>query len=58
MACRFVRRELTKSVLESAAPDRGAVPSSLRDPLMARLDRLGEPRTVPNSGAALGRELA
>jgi DNA-binding response OmpR family regulator/class 3 adenylate cyclase/predicted ATPase len=50
--------ELTKSVLESGAPDRGAVPSSLQDSLMARLDRLGEPRTVAQLGAALGREFS
>ncbi len=50
--------ELTKSVLESGAPDRGAVPSSLQDSLMARLDRLGEPRTVAQIGAALGREFS
>jgi predicted ATPase len=50
--------ELTKSVLESDVPDRGAVPSSLQDSLMARLDRLGEPRTVAQIGAALGREFS
>ena len=50
--------ELTKSVLESGAPDRRAVPSSLQDSLMARLDRLGEPRTVAQLGAALGREFS
>jgi DNA-binding response OmpR family regulator/class 3 adenylate cyclase/predicted ATPase len=50
--------ELTKSVLESGAPDRGGVPSSLQDSLMARLDRLGESRTVAQIGAALGREFS
>jgi predicted ATPase len=50
--------ELTKSVLESGVPDRGAVPSSLQDSLMARLDRLGEPRTIAQMGAALGREFS
>jgi DNA-binding response OmpR family regulator/class 3 adenylate cyclase/predicted ATPase len=50
--------ELTKSVFESGAPDRKAVPSSLQDSLMARLDRLGEPRTVAQIGAALGREFS
>ncbi len=50
--------ELTKSVLESDRPDRGAVPSSLQDSLMARLDRLGEPRSVAQIGAALGREFS
>jgi class 3 adenylate cyclase len=50
--------ELTKSVFESGTPDRKAVPSSLQDSLMARLDRLGEPRTVAQIGAALGREFS
>jgi DNA-binding response OmpR family regulator/class 3 adenylate cyclase/predicted ATPase len=50
--------ELTKSVLESDAPDRGGVPSSLQDSLMARLDRLGESRTVAQIGAAIGREFS
>lgn len=50
--------ELTKSVIESGVPDRGTVPSSLQDSLMARLDRLGEPRTVAQIGAALGREFS
>jgi len=50
--------ELTKSVLESGVPDRGAVPSSLQDSLMARLDRLGESRTVAQIGAAVGREFS
>jgi predicted ATPase len=50
--------ELTKSVLESGVPDQGAVPSSLQDSLMARLDRLGEPRIVAQIGAALGREFS
>jgi predicted ATPase len=50
--------EMTKAVLESGVPDRVAVPSSLQDSLMARLDRLGEPRTVAQVGAALGREFS
>lgn len=50
--------ELTKSVLEHGVPDPGAVPSSLQDSLMARLDRLGESRTVAQIGAALGREFS
>jgi predicted ATPase len=50
--------ELTKSVLESGVLDRGSVPSSLRDSLMARLDRLGEPRTIAQIGAALGRQFS
>ena len=50
--------ELTKSVLESGVPGLEAVPSSLQDSLMARLDRLGEPRAVAQIGAALGREFS
>jgi class 3 adenylate cyclase/tetratricopeptide (TPR) repeat protein len=50
--------ELTKSVLESGVSDRRGVPSSLQDSLMARLDRLGGPRTVAQIGAALGREFS
>jgi predicted ATPase len=37
--------ELTKSVMESAGEDSAAVPATLKDSLMARLDRLGEART-------------
>jgi class 3 adenylate cyclase/predicted ATPase len=61
--------ELTKSVLESgllrAEGDRYlidralppfAIPASLNDSLMARLDRLGSVRLVAQIGAAIGRE--
>jgi predicted ATPase len=61
--------ELTKSVLESGllreesdryALDRVlplfAIPTSLHDSLMARLDRLASVRLVPQTGAAIGRE--
>jgi predicted ATPase len=63
--------EMTKAVLESAAqsrpdPKRAAssaydslsVPATLRDSLMARLDRLGTAREVAEIGAALGREFS
>jgi len=62
--------EMTKAVLEAesegaarrtvaAVPSPGsAVPASLHASLMARLDRLGEPRTVAQIGAALGREFS
>jgi predicted ATPase len=61
--------ELTKTVLESgwlrAAPDRYeltgpllpiAIPSSLHDTLMARLDRLSTVKSVAQLGATLGRQ--
>src|SRR5215470_16843929 len=61
--------ELTKTVLESgllrAAPDRYelagtlpslAIPTSLHDALMARLDRLATAKSVAQLGATLGRE--
>jgi class 3 adenylate cyclase/predicted ATPase len=63
--------ELTKSVLESGllreAPDRYvldralppfAIPTSLHDSLMARLDRLASMRLVAQIGAAIGREFS
>jgi class 3 adenylate cyclase/predicted ATPase len=63
--------ELTKSVLESGLlheePDRYvldrslpsfAIPTSLRDSLMARLDRLASVRLVAQIGAAIGREFS
>jgi predicted ATPase len=63
--------ELTKAVLESgllvAADDRYelagplppvAIPATLRDSLMARLDRLGAVRQVAQIGAVIGREFS
>jgi class 3 adenylate cyclase/predicted ATPase len=63
--------ELTKSVLESGllreAPDRYvldralppfAIPTSLHDSLMARLDRLTSVRLVAQIGASIGREFS
>jgi predicted ATPase len=63
--------ELTKSVLESGLlheePDRYvldrslpsfAIPTTLRDSLMARLDRLASVRLVAQIGAAIGREFS
>ena len=47
--------ELTKSVIESAGED-GAVPATLKDSLMARLDRLGEAREVAQIAAVIGRQ--
>jgi predicted ATPase len=63
--------ELTKSVLESGVlreePDRYvlegklpalAIPTTLQDSLMARLDRLSSVRLVAQVGAAVGREFS
>jgi len=63
--------ELTKTVLESGiveekanefvstgALSRLAIPSTLRDSLMARLDRLGRTKEVAQIGACIGREFS
>jgi predicted ATPase len=58
--------ELTKTVLESgvdvgaqhAAPLLLAIPATLQDALMARLDRLGSAKEIAQIGAALGREFS
>jgi len=48
--------ELTKSVMESAGEDSAAVPATLKDSLMARLDRLGEAREVAQIASVIGRQ--
>jgi class 3 adenylate cyclase/tetratricopeptide (TPR) repeat protein len=48
--------ELTRSVLESAGEDSSTVPATLKDSLMARLDRLGEAREVAQIAAVIGRQ--
>jgi class 3 adenylate cyclase/tetratricopeptide (TPR) repeat protein len=48
--------ELTKSVMESAGQDSAAVPTTLKDSLMARLDRLGEAREVAQIASVIGRQ--
>ena len=48
--------ELTKSVMESAGEDGAAVPATLKDSLMARLDRLGEAREIAQIAAVIGRQ--
>jgi len=48
--------ELTKSVMESASGDSAAVPATLKDSLMARLDRLGEAREVAQIASVIGRQ--
>jgi class 3 adenylate cyclase/tetratricopeptide (TPR) repeat protein/energy-coupling factor transporter ATP-binding protein EcfA2 len=50
--------ELTKSVMESAGEGGAAVPATLKDSLMARLDRLGEAREVAQIAAVIGRQFA
>jgi len=53
--------ELTKSVVESVgatgrSPLQLGIPSTLRDALMARLDRLGTAKEIAQIGATIGRE--
>ena len=50
--------ELTKSVVELAGEDSAAVPATLKDSLMARLDRLDEARQVAQIAAVIGRQFA
>jgi class 3 adenylate cyclase/tetratricopeptide (TPR) repeat protein len=50
--------ELTKSVMESAGEDSAAVPATLKDSLMARLDRLGAAREVAQIASVIGRQFA
>jgi class 3 adenylate cyclase/tetratricopeptide (TPR) repeat protein len=47
--------ELTRSVMETAGED-AAVPATLKDSLMARLDRLGGARDVAQIAAVIGRQ--
>ena len=48
--------ELTKTVMESAGDT--AVPATLKDSLMARLDRLGGARDVAQIAAVIGRQFS
>ncbi|MBK8256625.1 MAG: AAA family ATPase [Polyangiaceae bacterium] len=63
--------ELTKSLIESgllrkhgqtyhlhASPENFSIPASLRDSLMARLDRLNEYKEIAQIGACFGREFS
>ncbi len=50
--------ELTRSVVESAGEDSAAVPATLKDSLMARLDRLGDAREVAQIASVIGRQFA
>lgn len=50
----FLRRESDRYVLDGALPPL-AIPTTLNDSLMARLDRLGSVRHIAQIGAAIGR---
>jgi class 3 adenylate cyclase/predicted ATPase len=50
--------DLTRDVLETADTARSAVPATLTDSLMSRLDRLGSAKAVAQICAAIGREFA
>ncbi|MBA3727068.1 MAG: AAA family ATPase, partial [Armatimonadetes bacterium] len=50
--------ELTKAVMESATPDRPAVPATLQDSLMARLDRLGPAKEIAQVAAVIGHRFS
>jgi predicted ATPase len=53
----LLREEADRYVLDRALPPL-AIPMSLQDSLMARLDRLGSVRLVAQTGAAIGREFS
>ena len=48
--------ELTKTVLESGTETVTAIPETLQDSLMARLDRLSPVKEITQIGACIGRE--
>ena len=50
--------ELTRTVAELQSPNRLAVPATLQDSLMARLDRLGPAKEIAQIAAAIGRQFA
>ena len=49
-------KELTKAVLTQQSPNLGAVPVTLRDSLMARLDRLGGAKAIAQIASVIGRQ--
>jgi class 3 adenylate cyclase/predicted ATPase len=53
----LLREEVDRYVLDQALPP-FAIPTSLHDSLMARLDRLASVRLVAQIGAAIGREFS
>lgn len=50
--------ELTRAVIESDPGAETAIPSTLRDSLTARLDRLGPAKGLAQLGAVIGREFS
>jgi class 3 adenylate cyclase/tetratricopeptide (TPR) repeat protein len=50
--------EVTKSILESGPTDGAAVPATLQDSLMARLDRLGGAKEIAQIAAVIGRQFS
>ncbi len=48
--------EVTRNVMEQIGDDGAAVPATLKDLLMARLDRLGGAREIAQIAAAIGRQ--
>ena len=50
--------ELTKTVMESVGQDSSVVPATLKDSLMARLDRLGDAREVAQIASVIGRQFS
>jgi class 3 adenylate cyclase/ABC-type lipoprotein export system ATPase subunit len=51
-------KELTKAVLAQQSPSAGAVPLTLRDSLMARLDRLGGAKIIAQTASVIGRQFS
>jgi class 3 adenylate cyclase/ABC-type transport system involved in cytochrome c biogenesis ATPase subunit len=50
--------ELTKAVLDLRSLDPGAVPLTLQDSLMARLDRLGRAKDIAQIASVIGRQFS
>jgi len=50
--------ELTRTLAETDAPSPLAVPATLQDSLMARLDRLGPAKEIAQIAATIGRQFA
>jgi class 3 adenylate cyclase/ABC-type lipoprotein export system ATPase subunit len=50
--------ELTKAVLDLRSLDAGAVPLTLQDSLMARLDRLGRAKDIAQIASVIGRQFS
>jgi class 3 adenylate cyclase len=50
--------ELTKAVVDLRSSDPGAVPLTLQDSLMARLDRLGRAKDIAQIASVIGRQFS